>query len=170
MWLRNSNIRAISNDLLDTFQQGKIEMLDLRNNSIRRLSQKIKSVSTLTHIWLSNNPFICDCAMLWMKDWMLNKSTTVQDSYEVKCSTGIPIYKIDPVKMGCFPRGLTLLQKIFIGLSAVVTVTLVIAIIAISRRWNEVKWFLYLHFDILDKNDGKEDLRNKESDALVSYR
>ena len=171
MWLRDSNIRVISDDILDTFQQGKIEMLDLQNNLLQRLPLNIQNVATLSKIWLSNNPFICDCNMLWMKDWMFNKSREmiVQDPYEVKCPDGDSIDKLDPVKMGCYPNGLTLLQKFVIGLSAVVTVAIVIAIIAISRRWNEVKWFVYLHFNILGKNDGNEDLANKEYDALLSY-
>ena len=45
-----------------------------------------------------------------------------------------------------------------------------VAIIFISRRWKEVKWFMYLHFDVLDKNDEDEDLEIVEADALLSYR
>ena len=34
----------------------------------------------------------------------------------------------------------------------------------------QVKFFLYLHFDILDKNDGDEKLTDKFYDIFVSYR
>ena len=29
----------------------------------------------------------------------------------------------------------------------------IIAIIVVAKRWNEVKWFLFFHFNIRDKRD-----------------
>ena len=174
MNLSNNVISDIKDELLENLEKGKIEVLDLRNNSLNRLPHRITNLSTLREIWFSNNPFICDCGMLWMKDWMgtFNKSgkMVVQDYYALQCINGLgPIYDLDPVKMGCFPRGLTLWEKILIGLSVIIAIAIVIAIIAISRRWEEVKWFMYLHFDILDTSDTKEN-PDAENDALVSYR
>ena len=60
--------------------------------------------------------------------------------------------------------------KIIISIFGTLTIVLTIAIIAISRKWNKVKFFLYLYFDILDKNDGDEDLTNKFYDIFISYR
>ncbi len=40
----------------------------------------------------------------------------------------------------------------------------------IFRRWNEVRFWLYKNFDILDRRDKGENLEGKEFDALVSYR
>ena len=173
--LSNNTISDIKDEFLENLENGKIEVLDLRNNSLKRLPHKITNLSTLREIWLSNNPFVCDCDMLWMKNWMetFNKSgkMVVRDYYALQCVNGLgPVYDLDPVKMGCFPRGLTLWEKILIGLSVIIAIAIVIAIIAISRRWEEVKWFMYLHFDILGTSDKKDDLEHAENDALVSYR
>ena len=112
--------------------------------------------------------------MLRTRDWMesFNKSgkRVVQDYQNITCQNGFHIDALDPVQMGCFPKELTLWEKILIGISATVTIGIVIAIIAISRRWNEVKWFMYLYFDVLDKNDGIDDLEGMGKDALISYR
>ena len=71
--------------------------------------------------------------------------------------------------MGCYPHKLSIGEKITIGIFGALIVGIIIVVIAISRRWNEVKWFLYLHFNILDKQDN-EDLTDKKYDAFVSYR
>ena len=80
------------------------------------------------------------------------------------------IYQLTPEEMGCYPRSLTLGEKLTIGILGSLIILIVIAIITISRRWKEVKWFLYLHFDILDKSDRNEELSGKKYDAFISYR
>ena len=105
-----------------------------------------------------------------MKDWLNKFNKSIKTLSHIKCNNGTEIIKLNAVRMGCYPRVLTLWIKILIGLSTSLTIVLVILIIMISKRWKEVKWFVYLHFDILDKNDGNEYLDNKETDAFVSYR
>ena len=174
LYLENNNISGICNGTLDILTKGKLEILNLSGNNFSRLPEHIENVTTLTKAWFAGNPFKCDCDMLSMRDWMesFNKSGTrvVQDYLHINCQNGYPIHALDAVQMGCFPKELTLWEKILLGVSATVTIGIVIAIIAINRRWNEVKWFMYLHFNILDKNDGKEDLENMEKDAIISYR
>ena len=153
-----------------------LRLLDLSYNHLKILPKSIVKLTKLRKVWLSGNPFTCDCSTLWMRDWMANFTIgedhikIVKDYYYINCSNGIPVSNLNPVELGCFPKELTLLQEILIGLSVSFTVVFVIASIVINRRWNEVKWFVYLHFDILDKNDGNENLADKESDAFLSYR
>ena len=163
--LSNNSVSVISSETIDILRNGKIEELDLSGNRIKVLPETFKDIPSLTSTKLSGNPFICDCSMLWMINWSI-----IEDYYKLTCD-GIDhnyIHDLNPGEMGCFP--LTLGQKILIGVSIGATVAIAIAIIAISRRWNEVKWFMYLHFDILSTNDGDENLKNKKSDALLSYR
>ena len=171
LFLDDNRLRSICDKTIDILGNEKLKALHLANNNLRRLPTNIATWGSSTKLWLSNNPFACACDLLWMKNWMTNKSdrTIFEDYYDIECNSGVPLYEMDPVKMGCFPKELTLWQKALIGISATVTTGVVIAIIAISRRWNEVKWFMYLHFDILDKNDGNENLNNKKKDALISY-
>ena len=168
--VNNGKINSICDEMLNILAKGKIRTLDLSKNNLRRLPPQIQMLRNLTEIELSGNPFVCDCNMLWMKDWLNRFNRTVKTLYRIKCNKDTPIIKLDAVKMGCYPKVLTLWQKILIGLSTSLTITIVILIIIISKRWKEVKWFMFLHFDILDKKDGNEYLDNKEWDALVSYR
>ena len=168
--VNNGKINSICDEMLNILAKGKIQVLDLSNNYLRRLPPGIQILKNLTDIELSGNPFVCDCKMIWMKNWLNKFNRSMESLSYVKCNGSTPIIKLDAVQMGCYPRDLTLWQKILIGLSTSLTMMIVIAIVTISKRWKEVKWFMYLHFDILDKNDGNEYLDNKESDALLSYR
>ena len=173
--ISNNTLEYIFGDKIRNLQ--KLRLLNISHNKLKTLPREIVNLTGLTQVWLSGNPFTCNCDMLWMADWMANFTTdpdsdvrVVQDYYQVKCGDGRPIHLLDPVQMGCFPKEMALWQKILIGLVSALTIAFVIAIIAIGKRWNEVKWLMYLHFDILNKNDGEENLENKESDALLSYR
>ena len=168
--VNNGKINSICDEMLNILAKGKIQALDLSNNRLRRLPPRIQNLKNLTGIGLSGNQFACDCKMLWMKDWLNRFNRSVQILSHIKCKNDTPIIKLDAVKMGCYPRVLTLWQKILIGLSIPLAIKIAILLIIISKRWKEVKWFMYLHFDILDKKDGNEYLDNKEWDALVSYR
>ena len=170
--LSNNDINYMCNSTINILRKGQLQALDLSYNKLKTLPKSIVNVSLSTELWLSHNTFTCDCDTLWLKDWMFNKSgrSIVQDLNDITCSNGGPMNQMDAVKLGCFPKELTLWQKMLIGISAFVIVGVVIAIIAVSRRWNEVKWFVYLHFDILDKNEGNDNLENKDTDVFVSYK
>ena len=170
--LRGNQIKYICDGAITNILESSIARLDLSRNNLTKLPKKILNATSLDKLWLSNNPFQCDCKMLWMKDWLTNHSSriVVMDYKEAKCQDGDLLYQLDPVKMGCFPKEMTVWEKILTGTSAFVILGVAAAIIVISRRWKEVKWFMYLHFDVLDKNDEDEDLEIVEADALLSYR
>ena len=173
----NLSHNNISEIVIENIQRlSNVKKLDLSHNRLKHLPKIFTKLKGFTHLWLRNNSFVCDCNTQWLKNWMENFliSTTdiqvVQDYDKIRCDSGILIKNLDPVEMGCYPKELTLWQKILVGLSASVTIVLVIAIIAISRRWNEVRLFMYLHFDILDRNDKGENLEGIDSDGFVSHR
>ena len=116
--------------------------------------------------------------MLWMVEWLNNftapdGSRAVRDYNHVKCSNnkyaGKQIYKLSAIKMGCFPRKLTSGEKALIGICGGIIISIVIIVIIIGKRWNEVKWLLFLHFNIRDKRDNDINLENMERDALISF-
>ena len=129
-------------------------------------------------IKLAGNTITCNCDMLWLISWM-NKfspggTRIVSDYGKVKCSNvpnGKLIYKLTAVEMGCFPKELTSWQKAILGVGGGIIVLVVIAIAVVAKRWNEVRWFLFFHFNIRDKRDDDVNLLERMKwDAMISYR
>ena len=96
--------------------------------------------------------------MLWLISWISkflpDGTRVVRDYRKVNCAiTGEVIHKLTAVQMGCFPKELTSWQKAILGVGGGIIILVVIAIIVVAKRWNEVKWFLFFHFNIRDKRD-----------------
>ena len=56
---------------------------------------------------------------------------------------------------------------IVITLTAVI---IVIAIVIINRKWETIKFFMFMHFDILPNDDGPENLDEMDFDAYITYK
>ena len=63
-----------------------VQQLDLRGNKLKILPQIIMKAQNTTKLWLSENPFECNCDMIWMRDWLFNTSN-IMDRKKVNCST-----------------------------------------------------------------------------------
>ncbi len=75
------------------------------------------------------------------------------------------IFELDRTEMGCiaFP--------IWIGMViGSVIIVLVIGLIAINRKWEAIKFFLFMKFDILTNDDEPEHVDDLEFDAFIAYR
>ena len=64
-----------------------IRHLDIRRNNLRDLPQTIKMINGINELYISENPYQCNCDTLWMKDWLTNASY-VTDRDNVTCSNG----------------------------------------------------------------------------------
>ena len=178
MDLSKNVINKICEETVDYMQTGSMVELNIANNCITTLPKKLSNLSSLKRVMLSGNNFNCDCEMTWMIQWLSTRTSNgeriVKNYQKVVCHSGKlvgkQILEITPEKKGCYPHKLSVGEKVTIGLFGTLIVGIVIAIIAISRRWNEVKWLLYLHFNILDKSDNNEDFNNKKYYAFLSYR
>ena len=155
---------------------GKLKMLDVSSNQFSALPKELQHLDNLDAVYIAHNPIDCNCDMLWLISWM-NKfspdgTRIVHDYDNVKCSkTGKLIYKLTAVKMGCFPKELTSWQISILGVGGGILILVMISIIVVAKRWNEVKWFLFFHFNIRDKKDDDINiLVGKKWDAMMSYR
>ena len=77
---------------------------------------------------------------------------------------GTLVYQLDNKIMGCiFP--IWAISTIVIS-----AVVIVVIIIIINRKWEAIRFFMFVNFDILPKDDGQENLEEMEFDAFVTYR
>ena len=77
-----------------------IKSLDLRRNKLKNLPKSISKANKTNKLWISNNPYECNCDMLWMKDWLVG-AKNVKDKENVMCSAGKGKGKIHYLK-NCF--------------------------------------------------------------------
>ncbi len=159
---------------------GFTDTVILTNNSIKTLPRSIQKLGGVSEMYLSGNPLVCDCKMIWMIKWLneLNNSTNtnlVRDFREVKCDNdkfkGIPIIYISEVLMGCFPSRWTTGQKVGIGTGIVLFGIIFIITVLAMRKSREVKFllFYYLNLNTLQKEDLNEEIDTKEYDAFLCY-
>ena len=82
--LSSSNITNIDETVMKVITQN-IKSLDIRKNNLKFLSELIAKENKTNKVWISDNPFECNCDMIWMKDWLMD-TDTVLDKKNVKCS------------------------------------------------------------------------------------
>ena len=179
--LRRNKISSITISFLGNLSESKsLKWLDLSDNNLKRLPSKVQEMTNLEKIWLRGNPIHCDCDMTWMINWINNITTTggrlVEDYAQVKCHNGKmrghPIYKLNRVDLGCYPRDWTLQQKLLVGLSISIGCIIIVATIIVglhSRRGRFILYY-YLKMDTIPRDDKNEELTNIEYDAFFCYR
>ncbi len=83
---QKNNIRYIDDNSLKNLPHWA-NTLDLRSNKLTRLSTLFQTQMLKTKLWLSNNPFDCNCDMVWMTDWLQN-ATNIMDKENITCGAG----------------------------------------------------------------------------------
>ena len=162
-----------------------ITWLNLARNRLTGMPTKIQELTYLQKIWLSGNPFHCDCSIIWMIGWLNNFTTSVGnhivvDYQDVICHSGTavgsPIYKLDKVLLGCYPKGLTIWQKVIIGIgSGTAGLIIIFLLLTIVKRSRTLQFFILYKLKIksilsLKKDLEDENVECKEYDAFLSYR
>ena len=84
--MSSSNIESIDNDVIREMTK-TLKYLDISNNTLQYLPKEIQNTNNLTKLWISDNPYTCDCDMLWMRDWLID-ATNVIDKEHVTCHSG----------------------------------------------------------------------------------
>ena len=162
-----------------------ITRINLSRNKLILIPAKIQQLHFLEKIWLSGNPFHCDCSMLWMIGFLNNYTTStgehiVEDYQHLACHSGAaigtPIYKLNEVILGCYPKGLTIWQKVLIGTgSGTAGIIIILLFLMIIKRSRTLQFFIFYRLKIKSilniNNDPKaESVEDKEYDAFLSYR
>ena len=61
--LSSSHITEIDKTLIKALLRS-VKHLDIRRNNLKEIPQTIKKVKSMTKLWISNNPYECNCDML----------------------------------------------------------------------------------------------------------
>ncbi len=83
--MRDNNLKQISAEALETFMSLSDNLI-LSDNTLQEVPTVLQA-NKETQIWLSNNPFLCNCDMMWMRDWLQNV-TNVMDKLNITCGEG----------------------------------------------------------------------------------
>ena len=180
--LPQNKVSSICDRFIKTIHKSqKLKWLNLAGNSLTTISLQLKSLDNLEKIWLGGNKFHCDCSMTWMITWLTNFTTPtgdhiIVDYKHINCYSGMmkgtPVYKLNEVKMGCYPK-LTTSQKVGMGIGVFVAGFIIILLfVIIIKRSREAKFlmFYYFNLDTVPKDDKDENVDNMEYDAFFCYR
>ena len=178
--LKGNKISTITTPFVANLSQSKsLNWLDLSDNNLKRLPQEIQELTSLEKVWLRGNPIHCDCDMTWMIDWInkfVHGERIVVDHAQVNCHSGKmrgkPIYKLNRVDLGCYPHDWTIQQKLIVGLSVSIGVTIIVIVVIIGLHSRRGQFFMYyyLKMDTIPRDDKNEDLGDIEYDAFFCYR
>lgn len=83
--LSHNKIKTVRNNAFNNMHA--LETLDLRSNLLVSLPQNIQKLK-LKEVFLTPNPFQCDCKTRWLKEWLLGNKLVIKDWHQVTCATG----------------------------------------------------------------------------------
>ncbi len=81
----NNSIRHIGNKATKTLLWN-VNTLNLVRNKLTKLPILFQA-STKIQFWLGQNPYECNCNMMWLRDWLQN-ATNVVDKENITCGDG----------------------------------------------------------------------------------
>ena len=73
--LQNNTISNIPDSFIRTFNNNNMKWIKLADTKLTTVPKQMQNLTNLNKIWLSGNPFHCDCEMTWMIGWLNNFTT-----------------------------------------------------------------------------------------------
>ncbi|XP_052783443.1 protein toll-like isoform X1 [Mya arenaria] len=173
--ISHNHLKTIDSSVFQNLN--KIETLNLRSNHLIRLPQTLVRLGAKS-IMLSGNPYVCDCNVVWMKNWITSNKDIVTDWDMVTCNTlqndGNIIVKVSKAKFVCKESSLNEFDEIkhavLPSIATFVTVCLVIiAITLIYSFRTEIKVLMFIHWGLhpLDNDTGNN---AEEIDCMVVHK
>ena len=106
--LKQNSIGVIPNEFLENFViSSKLVFLDISKNNLTSLPKIMKNITSLNEIWISGNPYKCECDNMWMKTWILNNSNVIKDYKNAYCQNAsgkIDIIHMSEIDVGCVAK------------------------------------------------------------------
>ena len=175
--VNENNIKIICESFIFNLQKSRCAWLDLSYNRLTKLPKNVQQLKNLQKIWISRNPYHCDCSMTWMIKWLNNFTTSngehvIKDYKDVTCNSGMmvgrPIYTLTEIEMGCFSSAL----ETRLGVGGGILMLILIGVFIAMKRSRELKFimFYYLKLDTVPQDDKNESLDMIEYDGFFCYR
>ena len=82
--LSSNKIRDIDETVMEVIVN-HVKSFDIRKNKLKYLPKLISKFNKINKLWMSDNPYECNCDMIWMKDWLVD-TVIVPDKKSVTCS------------------------------------------------------------------------------------
>lgn len=181
VYLSHNSLSSVDIDKLPA----SLQRFSLANNHITRISPKLMNVlSTMPNslsLFLSGNPWICDCSTFNFKTWLRGHIFQVKDYSEIMCKEKVRynnsmslryIHEI-PDSAFCPPDGSTQRRQLALvsGMCIVLAALLVIVSALYYRHRQTIIAYFYIHFNnifvcVFNEEDLDED---KMYDAFISY-
>ncbi|XP_058458487.1 leucine-rich repeat neuronal protein 3-like [Malaya genurostris] len=150
----NANLEEIviaSNKALTEIHEGALsglphlKRLILKDNALTTLSDGLFSWNELVDLDLSENPIVCDCRILWLRNVLVNKSNGSQNQIPVICASPDRLREqalqvLSPDLLGCShtdPRQQAIICAVLVAAAAILT-TLALVLYKCRRRIREV--------------------------------
>ncbi|XP_054087094.1 protein toll-like [Zeugodacus cucurbitae] len=151
----------------------KLEVLDVRNNSLERLSDSfiqyfLNESATLQELYLSENPWLCDCSAKQLLNYVRTHRKRIPDVALLACANLENISLLQArYEDVCVPESMRLAWFLF-SISLVIIVF--ISLIALYYKYNlEIHVWLYAHGIFLCCTSEHELDKDKTFDAFISY-
>ncbi|XP_033642561.1 toll-like receptor 7 [Asterias rubens] len=178
--LHNNKLEYVEDDLFTSSQ--RIQRIDLSDNNLQTLPDGLfNSADDLQSLRIHDNPFICNCSLLWLKQWMQANYRIVQDIQSVQCvvneTTDVwePVVKVPDQDFVC-TNGSDVIIKIVTnldgGLLAAIccTVFIIFVVIIVCIRYRYLlRVLLYTRIGIHFADDEGENEGEFVYDAYLAY-
>ena len=82
--LSSSNIREIDETVMEAIVKS-VKSLDITRNYLKEIPPTVRKAVNNSKRWISDNPYECNCNMMWMKHWLVD-TKSVMDKDNVLCS------------------------------------------------------------------------------------
>ena len=152
-----------------------LRVLDLTGAGLQELPQELENMVSLVKIGLGGNMFRCDCDTFWMRSWLSNNTKIIRDAHSLLCFSGKGkgkrIIELTQDDVGCYDplkNKRDQLQKLLLIFSG--TFVFFSCLVSVLYKYKgHIKVWLYTHLNIHPWDNVKENIDEKDFDALVSF-
>lgn len=178
--LSNNRVNSLSSHTFAT--NLNLTTVNIHSNYLKTLEDGVfNSTTYLKVLTLHNNPFICNCSLFWLKQWLQSHLDVVPKLYDVKCYVNssnpdlYPIIQVADLDFGCYnPDVLTVQEYNAVIVTSTLTLLFLMVGAVTFRHRRAIRVILYTRygFHVLHDDDDDDVVLDNvrwEYDAYIAY-